>query len=372
MIPIYLRAAAAIAVVLLSQLGLRSTAQGKKPLRLRWTAPGKKKSRVLVTGASGFLGRAVIAALADDGKTVRAAVRRPPVPAFGNNIEVARHPDLARSFDWRPLLKGVDTVIHLAGIEQGGRRIPAESYDRINRDATARLAIAAARAGVRHFVFVSSIRAQSGPVADHALTERDEAAPTDAHGRSKLAAEEAVRAAGVPFTILRPVPVYGPGMQGSLALLSRAAASPWPLPVKSFVNRRSYLGLDNFISALRFVLMTPAAIGETYVVADPGIPPATSDLIASMRLAQGRRRLLLPFQIRFARAPLRMLRLGDLWDRYCGNLRVDPAKLIAAGWRPLHDTRAGFAAMVVNAETPRRLTPPVVPQAPDRPRTQPG
>jgi nucleoside-diphosphate-sugar epimerase len=137
--------------------------------------------------------------------------------------------------------------------------------------------------------------------------------------------------------------------------------------VKEFANRRSYLGIDNFISALRFVLATPATIGETYVVADPGIPPATSDLIASMRRAQGRRLLLLPIQIRFAEKPLRMMRLGDMWDRYCGNLRVDPAKLIAAGWQPLHDSRAGFVAM---AEQPG-VTPPAAPQAPDRPRTQP-
>jgi nucleoside-diphosphate-sugar epimerase len=372
MIPIYFPAAAAIAAVLLSRLGLRSTAPGKKRSRPRSAGRDGKTSRVLVTGASGFLGHAVIAAFARDGFLLRASVRRRPVPPFPGNVEVVQNPDLARPFDWRPLLRGVDVVIHLAGIEHGGRKLAPDAYHRINTQATSELAVAAAKAGIRHFVLVSSIRAQSGPVSDHALTERDAAVPTDAHGRSKLGAEEAVRSSGVPFTILRLVPVYGPGMQGSLALLFRAAASSLPLPVKEFSNRRSYLGLDNFISALRFVLATPAAFGETYVVADPGIPPATSDLIATMRRALGRRVLVLPIQIRFAEVPLRMMRLGELWDRYCGNLRVDPAKLIAAGWQPLHDTRAGFTAMLQQAQPPsRKATPPAALQAPDRPQPRP-
>src|SRR6202034_3587872 len=151
------------------------------------------------------------------------------------------------SFDWSPYLEGITQVVHLAGIAHTGG-VDVERYERVNRDATAELSAAAARSGVRHFVFVSSIRAQSGPSADHALTENDEPGPTDAYGRSKLAAEAAVRSAGVPFTILRPALFYGPGVKGNFATLLRAALSPWPLPVKDFVNRRSLLSVDNFIS----------------------------------------------------------------------------------------------------------------------------
>ncbi len=146
-------------------------------------------SRTLVTGASGFIGRAVMAAFAQRGDVLRAAVRRPPQPPFPAAIEVVQHPDLAQPIDWRPLLDGIDQVIHLAGIAHLGRGVAPELYDRVNRLATAQLAAAAAAAGVRHFVFVSSIRAQSGPAADHALTERDPPAPSDAYGRSKLAAD---------------------------------------------------------------------------------------------------------------------------------------------------------------------------------------
>jgi len=302
-------------------------------------------TRILVTGASGFVGRAVVTAFAQSDRTIRAAVRRPPEPAFAAGVEVVQHPDSSQSFDWKPYLEGVDQVVHLAGIAHTGGVAP-QLYDRVNHRATAELAAASAAAGVRHFVFVSSIRAQSGPSADHALTERDAPAPTDAYGRSKLAAEAAVRSSGVPFTILRPTLFYGPGVKGNFALLLRAALSRFPLPVKDFVNRRSLISVDNFIPALDFVLSSPATIGETYVVADPGIPPRLSDLIATMRRAQGRRPLVLPLPTHYLETPLRLLGRDGTWERLGGNLRIDAGKLIAAGWRPLHDTRGGLAALV--------------------------
>jgi len=309
-------------------------------------------SRILVTGASGFIGSAVVEALARDGHMVRAAVRRPHL-SFPDGVEVMQHPDLAQAFDWQQLLQDVDQVVHLAGIAHTGRGVDRAAYDRVNRQATARLATAAAQASVRHFVFVSSIRAQSGPAADHALTERDDPAPTDAYGASKLAAEEAVRTSGVPFTILRPVLLYGPGVKGNLALLARAAATRLPLPVKDFANRRSLLGIDNFISALAFVLATQATIGETYVVADPGIPPRMSDVFATLRQARGRRAFIMPMSPDYIELPLRLFRRADVWHRIGGNLRVDAGKLIAAGWRPAHDTHDGLTAMV-QAAAPRK------------------
>ena len=162
-----------------------------------------------------------------------------------------------------------------------------------------------------------------------------------------------MRGSGVPFTILRPVVLYGPGVKGNLALLARAAATRLPLPVKDFANRRSLLGIDNFISALAFVLATPATIGETYVVADPGIPPRLSDVFVTLRQAQGRRAFIMPMSPDYIELPLRLFRRADVWHRIGGNLRVDAGKLIAAGWRPAHDTRGGLTAMV-QAAAPRK------------------
>jgi nucleoside-diphosphate-sugar epimerase len=301
--------------------------------------------RILVTGASGFIGRAAVAGLASRGSDVRAAVRQPPQFPFAAGVEVMQHADLMQAFDWRPLIDGVDRVVHLAGIAHARRGVAPELYDQINREATARLAAAAARAGVAHFVFVSSIRAQSGAAADHVLTERDTAAPTAGYGRSKLAAEAELRAAGVPFTVLRPVPLYGPGVKGNFALLLRAARSRWPLPVKNFANRRSLLGIDNFVSALAFVLGEPATRGETYIVADPGRAPRLADMIAALRAAQRRRPLLLPLPTDFVEIPLRLVGRFDLWERLGGDLQVDPGKLVAAGWQAAHDTQDGLAAL---------------------------
>jgi nucleoside-diphosphate-sugar epimerase len=301
-------------------------------------------TKVLVTGASGYVGRAAVAVLAGGSYAVRAAVQRPPQPPFMAGVEVMLHPDLRQSFDWSPLLAGIDKVVHLAGVTPASRPGAPELYDEVNRAATARLAAAAARAGVDHLVFVSSIRAQCGPSADHALSERDAAAPTDAYGRSKLAGEAAVRDSGVPFTILRPVPIYGPGVKGFLGLLVRVALSPLPLPLELFVSRRSLLGIDNFVSALAFVLGQPAA-GETYAVADPGMPPRIADIVATLRRAQGRWPLIVPMSTDYVELPLRLLGRADLWERIGGSLRVDPGKLIAAGWQPLYDTREGLAAL---------------------------
>jgi nucleoside-diphosphate-sugar epimerase len=319
---------------------------------------GRTARCVLVTGATGFLGRIAVAALVASGAHVRAAVRHVPDPTLGEDVDVVQYPDLREPFDWQPLLAGVDTLVHLAGTERRLRG-SAPFYDQINHQATARLAATAALAGIRHFILISSLSAQNGCAADHALTERDPAAPADALGRSKLAAEEAVRASGVPFTILRLAPVYGPGMRGSLAFLLRAALSPLPLPVRDFTNRRSYLGIDNFISALKFAVALPHASNEIYLVADPGIPPNMADLVRAIRHAEGRRAMLLPSQVQYAEVPLRFLKLGNLWERYRGNLRVDCSKLIAAGWQPVYDTRTGIAKLTENSGAAlRRVTPP--------------
>jgi nucleoside-diphosphate-sugar epimerase len=305
---------------------------------------------VLVTGASGFIGHAVVTALAQSGYAVRAGVRRPPSRPFAPGVEVVQHPDLSQSFDWTPLLTGIDQIVHLAGIAHTGRgEVAAALYDSVNRRATAELAIAAARQGIKHFVFVSSIRAQTGPSADHALTESDTPTPTDAYGRSKLAAEAAVRASGVPFTILRPVLLYGPGAKGYFALLLRVVMMRLPLPLRDFVNRRSMLSLDNFTSALMYVLASPATLGETYIVADPGIPPRLADIVATLRKAQGRWPMIVPMPAQYLETVLRAINREDIWERLGGNLRADPAKLIAAGWAPVHDTRGGIKALVAAA-----------------------
>jgi nucleoside-diphosphate-sugar epimerase len=309
-------------------------------------------TRVLVTGASGFIGRPLAAALADAGYTVRAAARGRRGLDFPSGIELAALPDLAQPADWRPLLAGVDAVVHVAAIAHVGSDIPEATYDRVNHRATAELARAAATAGVSRFVFISSTRAQAGAAADRPLRETDAPSPTDAYGRSKLAAEAALRAAGIPYTILRPALVYGPGAKGNLASLMRIAALPLPLPFGAFANRRSLVALDNLIAAVRFALEDARAVNETFLVADPDAV-TVAELVAMLRAAHDRKPWLVPVSPVLLKSAFGLIGQGDAFDRLAGELVVDCSKLRSAGWQPVVSTQAAIAAMV-QAASPRK------------------
>jgi nucleoside-diphosphate-sugar epimerase len=307
--------------------------------------------RVLVTGASGFIGRALVNDLAAQGQWVRAAMRQ-PADIFPRQVEVVAVSDLARPIEWRPLLRDIEAVVHLAGIAHAGPGVAEEVYDRVNRAATAGLATAAAKSGIKRLVFVSSIRAQTGPACPHVLTEADPPRPTDAYGRSKLSAEMAIRASDVPFTILRPALIYGPDVKGNLASLIQLAQSFWPLPFGGLTNRRSLLARENLVGAIHLVLGEPAAAGQTYVVADLA-PLTMAEIVGALRMGQSRRPGLIPVPAALIAGLLKATGRSHLWERLGCDLVVDPSKLLAAGWRPTTETRAGLAAMV-QAASPRK------------------
>jgi nucleoside-diphosphate-sugar epimerase len=307
--------------------------------------------RLLITGATGFVGHALTRALAGPDMPVRAAARHPAGIPSSAHVEPCHLPDLASDPDWHPLLKDIDAVVHLAGIAHAGSGIDESHYDRVNRAATEKLAQACAAQNVL-LVFVSSIRAQTGPTSERTLTETDTPRPTDAYGRSKLAAEDAIRHSGAAFTILRPVVMYGPGVKGNIATLVKLADTAVPLPFASYSNRRSLLAVDNLVSAIRHALAAPSTQGDSFIVADNNAV-SLADIIATLRRALNRQpRLFAVPQALFAE-PLRLVGRGDLWDRIGGALVADAAKLRATGWRPVVDTRAGLAAMV-QAASPRK------------------
>jgi nucleoside-diphosphate-sugar epimerase len=245
--------------------------------------------------------------------------------------------------------------VHLAGIAHIGSRFTESQYDRINRQATDELARAASRAGIKHLVFVSSIRAQTGTHADRALSEADPPQPTEPYGRSKLAAEDAVRTAGIPYTILRPVLVYAPGAKGNLADLIRLARSPLPLPFGAIDNRRSLLAVENLISAIRFAFEDPRAKNQTFIVSDPQAV-SVAEIVAICRRALGRRAGLVSLPTGPLAALFAIIGQQDKWNRLAGSLEAPPTKLMEAGWQPHLTTAAGLAAMIQAASPPKSGT----------------
>jgi nucleoside-diphosphate-sugar epimerase len=303
-----------------------------------------KTKRVLVTGASGFIGRPLVPALLRTGYAVRTATRR-QVP-FPDLVEVVIIPDLKNTVDWNPILRGVDIIVHLAGLAHV--KIPDTAYsefDQINRIGTQRLVQAAKEVAIERFVYISSVRAQVGASAAHPVREQDERCPTDHYGRSKLAAELAIRAAGVPFTIFRPVVVYGPHPKGNIRTLVRLARSPFPLPVASFSGRRSLLGIDNLISAIVFALNNPVTVGETYLVADSG-QMTMREVFAILRKIQERSLTSIHVPQVIIHLSLMMCGRADLWSRFSEDLVVDTSKLESLDWHPAVDTYEGLLRMM--------------------------
>lgn len=301
--------------------------------------------RVLITGASGFVGRALTHALSEAGYSVRAAARDFSTIPSTATIQPVSLPDLSQPVDWRPLLRDIDAVVHLAGIAHVSNQIAEDRYDAVNRLATKSLALAASMApDVKRLIFISSIRAQTGPSSEEVLTEKTKPAPTDAYGRSKLAAEAFVRGYGVPATILRPVVIYGPQARANVAQLMKIAALPFPLPFGAFRNKRSLLALDNMISAIRFVLEHGATAGETYLVADQ-TPVSLADMIAIMRKVNGRSPGLMPVPPGWIGSALRAAGKADVWERIGNPLVAEAAKLRDAGWIPPTDTPPALAEL---------------------------
>ncbi|MEA2994770.1 MAG: hypothetical protein QOG74_319 [Alphaproteobacteria bacterium] len=300
--------------------------------------------RILVTGSSGFIGSAVSSALAAAGHSVRAASRKRTAIADRDGIEWMELPDLEREVDWTPLLDGMDIVVHLAAIAHRSHADSGE-YARANRVATASLAQACRRHAIERLIFMSSIGAQAGSAADHVVTELDEPWPITAYDRAKLAAEEEIRRAGVPFTILRPVIVYGPGAKANIALIMRIAALPVPLPFGAFRNKRSLLAIDNLVHAIMICLTSPETLNQTFIVCDPE-PITLAEMLTTLREATGRPSRLFPIPPLAVRAMIMAAGRQSLWDRIGRELVASSEKLQKAGWLPQVQTKAGLRAMV--------------------------
>lgn len=298
--------------------------------------------RVLLTGASGFVGRHLLHDLAARGYRVRTAGRGSVAAVPG--VEHVQIGDLGAPIDWRPILEGVDHIVHGAGLAHADGDIPEERYRAVNTDATLALARAAQAAGVRRFVFLSSIRAQSGPVADRPLGEIDPPAPTDAYGRSKLAAECGLAELDLDWIALRPVLVYGPGVKANMAALVKLARLPVPLPLGALSAKRSLLAIENLAEAVAFALSEACPPRRAYIVADPE-PLSVAQMLAAMRAGLGRGPGLIAIPPLLLAAAARLTGRMGAYERLANGLVASPAALVSAGWRPPAQTKSALARL---------------------------
>jgi nucleoside-diphosphate-sugar epimerase len=300
---------------------------------------------VALTGATGFIGRHLLRELPKRGYCIRVLLRRPTaLPPEATGAVVG---DLARPQNMAAALAGVDAVIHSAGIAHAMSGVPQDDYRVLNTEATIGLARAAEKARAKRFVFLSSIRAQSGPTAAEVLTEAQEPEPTDAYGQSKLDAELGLAGLGIDWVALRPVLVYGPGVKGNMAALVRLARSPYPLPLAGLPAKRSLLGLDNLAAAIDTVLAAPEPLRRPFIVADPE-PLSVAEMIAAMREGLGRRPGVFPVPAALMEAAFRAMGRSEAFARLAGSLVASPSALRQLGWVPPAETRALLAALARN------------------------
>ncbi len=295
--------------------------------------------KVLVTGATGFVGRALVAGLEAEGVAVEVATRQ-------------RVGDIGVATDWTAALSGCSTVIHLAArvhVMRDEAIDPLQVFREVNVGGTLNLARQAAQAGVRRFVFLSSIKV-NGEGRDEPYRESDLPSPLDAYAISKWEAEQGLRQieqeTGMEVVVLRPPLVYGQGVKANFQRLLAAVDKGWPLPLGAVVNRRSLLYLGNLVDAIQLCLVHPAAAGRTYLLSD-GEDVSTPELIRRLARVMERPARLLAVPPAWFELGGRVLGRGAEVRRLLGSLRIDGSAIREElGWVPPYTLDQGLAETV--------------------------
>ncbi|WP_246329802.1 UDP-glucose 4-epimerase family protein [Geomonas limicola] len=295
---------------------------------------------ILVTGATGFVGRALCRRLLAEGYRVRAALREGGNTQLPAGVQPVTLPPLGPDTPWSEALSGVEAVVHLAArVHQlkDAAADPLTAYREVNLQGTERLAREAARAGVRRLVFASSVKVHGEGGADP-YRELTSPAPLDPYGVSKWEAEQALsRVAaetGLEVVVLRPPLVYGPGVRANFYRMFRALECGFPLPFSGIENRRSLIYLDNLVDALLVCLRHPKAAGGTFLVSD-GEDLSTPQLLRRAADSLGVPVRLVPFPKTLLRLAGRLTGKGAALQRLTGSLAVDSTLIRERlGWRP--------------------------------------
>jgi len=327
--------------------------------------------KVLVTGATGFVGRFLCSRLLAEGWRVRGTLLAFENPSsLVNGVEAVTVKPLGADTPWSHALAGIDVVIHLAArvhIMDDPAVDPLTEFRFVNVDGTAQLAREAAQAGVKRFVFISSIKV-NGEETVVPYTPDSPPNPSDPYGISKWEAEQAIRAVeaktGIEVVVVRPTLVYGPGVKANFLNMMKIITKGFPLPFSSIANRRSLIYIGNLVDALTACANRPAAAGQTYLVSD-GDDVSTPELIRRTATALGVPSRLFPVPVSLMQLACRLLdgnfglfrikpihnptlksqdRFTSVVNRLVGSLTVDSSKITQElGWRPPFTMESGLA-----------------------------
>lgn len=305
--------------------------------------------KVFVTGATGFIGSALIRRLQGENLSLCAALReRRNQGDLPEGVEYAVVQPLSESSDYSSVLRGVEIVVHLAARTHVLKEIvvdPLLEFRRENVQGTVRLARQASAAGVRRFVFISSVKV-NGEGRNNAYTEEDPPKPEDAYGISKNEAEDALRRisseTGMEVVIIRPPLVYGPGVKANFLRLLTAVYRGSPLPFASIQNKRSFIFVGNLVDVIVECLSHPKASGQTYLVSD-GVDVSTPELVRRLSHAMGKPARVFPF-------PPRTLKMASVFfgnsvsiDRLLNSLMIDLSKIRRElDWNPPYTFHHGL------------------------------
>lgn len=301
-----------------------------------------------MTGASGFVGKSLCLELKSQGFAVFAAVRskNPQVEDF-EKIVVG---SIDSKTDWSVALRNMDVVVHLAArvhVMAERSENPLAEFRKVNVEGTRHLAESVARAGVKRFVYVSSVKV-NGEQTALPYTELDKPNPQDPYGVSKWEAEQALlqvaAKTGLEVVIVRPPLVYGAGVKGNFAQMIKALAKRIPLPLAAVRNLRSLIYVENLVDALILCSIHPKAAGQTYLVSD-GEDVSTPELLGKLGIAMGLSPRLFSCSPALLKLVGKLIGKSDQVDRLLGSLQVDSSKIRRElGWQPPFTLDEGLKA----------------------------
>jgi len=314
-----------------------------------------KKNRILVTGATGFVGQALVPALLQQNYAVNCGQRNAPLESIRQaGCEYFVVGDFSKMPVWNEALNGVDCIVHLAArvhVMQETANDPLAEFRKENVDVTLALAKAAVKQKIKRFIYISTIKVNGEQTNTCAFTEKDQVSPDDPYARSKLEAEQGLmnlgRKSGMEIVIIRPVLVYGPGVKGNILRLLQLIEKGMPLPFSGVTNQRSMLALNNLVDLILLCIDHPEAANQVFLAAD-GDDISTEELIkiCATAMHQSPRlfpisKILLTVMVRFSS------RVRNLHQRLYGSLQVEISKAqTVLNWQPPTITKEGLTETV--------------------------